>query len=80
MIKPETNEVALQDQFECVETYKSFIAQCEYQISGFGTDWRGDEKVDVWYVKCLNDENQEEFTILKPTINALFKIKTLKHI
>ena len=80
MNKPETNQIAFQDQFRCVQTFAKFVASCDYQISGFGTDWRGDKKVDVWYVKCLNDEDQEEFTVIKTTVNELFKRKTLIHL
>ena len=79
--KPETNSLAFKDSFKCTETFNYLISGCIYQIDGFGTDNRiidgKKEKVDVWYIKCLNDEDQEEFTIIKTTLNKLYKRKMI---
>jgi len=77
MIEPEVNEVAFGYKFKCKETFKKFIINSEYEVYGFGKDRRGDEKVDVWYIRCISNE-QENFSIVKPSINKLFKHNVLE--
>lgn len=77
MKEPEVNEVAFGYKFKCKETFKKFIVNSEYQVDGFGKDRRGDEKVDVWYIRCISNE-QENFSIVKPSINKLFKHNILE--
>lgn len=77
MIGPEPNEVAFGYKFKCKETFKKFIINSEYEVYGFGKDRRGDEKVDVWYIRCISNE-QESFSILKPSINKLFQHNVLE--
>ena len=83
MNKPQHSKIpgviwpAFESQFKCQETYKKFIQNREYRISGFGTETRGEEKKEVWWITPMDDEEQAEFTIIKKTINALFDRRVL---
>jgi hypothetical protein len=65
-----------QDKIKCVDTFKMLTAGFTYIINGFGTDKREGKNVDVWYIKCLDDESPE-FTVVKTTFNILFDRKII---
>ena len=83
MIKPAMSKTpgiiwpAFESQFKCQESYKNFLQNREYRITAFGTEIRGEEKKEVWWITPIDDEEQETFTIIKTTINALFDRRIL---
>ena len=70
-----SNIIAFRDKFKCLDTYKKFIAGQSYEITGFGTDIRGDKKVEVWFITPLG--SKKEFSVIKTTINALVDARVL---
>ena len=77
MIKPKTKGIppCFKSKFKCIDTYKKFIAGQSYEITGFGTDIRGDKKVEVWFITPLG--SKKEFSVIKTTINALVDARVL---
>jgi len=78
MHKPKQSKIpgviwpAFESQFKCQDSYKNFIQNQEYKITAFGTEPRGGEKKEVWWITPMDDEEQETFTIIKSTINTLY--------
>ena len=66
-----------QSTFKCIDTFNKFTQGTSYEITGYGTDKRGGEKVSVWYITSLDFE-EEEFTIIKTTLNKLIDKRIIK--
>lgn len=70
-----------ENEVKCIDTYKNFIQGLSYKITAFGTEKREDKKVEVWWVNCTDEnEDQEEFTIIKSSMNALIDRKIIVEI
>ncbi len=66
-------------KIKCIDTYKGFVGGVSYEITGFGKRNIEGKNIDIWFIKALNND-QEEFSVIKTTVNVLVDNGILKEI